>query len=88
MHLKPNALGLAGAFVTAVGYVLCSAAYALWPAATMKFSSLTSHNFDFTPIAGSGLTWGSFFAGLVAWVVLTYLALALLAWFYNQMHKA
>lgn len=87
MHLKPNGLGLASAVLTAIGYGLCSLMYALWPAQSLKFMNYTSHNFDFSLIAGSGLTWPSFFAGLVVWVVLAYIMGALFAWFYNQFAK-
>ncbi len=87
MHLKPHGLGLAAAVLTALGYGLCSLLYALWPEQSLKFMNFTSHNFDFSLIAGDGLTWASFFAGLVIWVIFAYVFGALFAWFYNKFAK-
>ncbi len=85
MHLKPHSLGLAGALLTAIGYSLCSLLYSLWPVESLNFMNYTSHNFDFSLIAGTGLTWSSYFAGLVVWVVLSYLFLLVFGWFYNRL---
>ncbi|MBI4994837.1 hypothetical protein HZC21_04325 [Candidatus Peregrinibacteria bacterium] len=87
MHFKPHGFGLASAVLTAIGYGLCSLLYALWPKQSLEFMNYTSHNFDFSLIAGEGLTWPSFFAGLVVWVVVAYILGALFAWFYNQFAK-
>lgn len=87
MHFKPHGFGLAAGVLTAIGYGLCSLLYALWPAQSLEFMNFTSHNFNFSVIAGDGLTWASFFAGLVVWVVMSYIAGALFAWLYNQFAK-
>lgn len=86
-HLKPNAFGLAGAIVTGISYVLCSALYALGPAEALTYSSYLFHNLNFTSLGGNPMTWGSFFAGLVVWVVLAYVGTAVFAWVYNQLSK-
>lgn len=86
-HLKTNALGLAFAVVGGIGYVVCSALYALWPAESLTYSSYLSHNLNFAPLAGNPMTWGSFFAGLIVWFILSYVGGALFAWFYNQFAK-
>ncbi len=87
MHLKPHALGLSGGLVTAIGYVLCSAWYALDQVSAVKFFGYILHKFNLAQIAGTGLDWGSFFAGLVAWFVMTYVSLWVTAWLYNKLLK-
>lgn len=84
MHLKPHALGLAGAAVTGLGYLLDAAFHWLAPEKTMKFYSYISFNFDLSSLGLGVLTWPSFLAGLVVWMVMTYVCLYVFGWFYNQ----
>lgn len=87
MHLKPNAFGLAAGVLTAVSYSLCSAAYVLFNEQFMSFMNLISHNFDFSVLEGGGLTWESFFVGLVAWTVMSYVSGVVFGWLYNKLAK-
>lgn len=87
MHLKPNALGLASAIVSGVGYILCAAVYQYWPDFMMKIVKWSSFNFDFTSTQGAGLTWPVFVAGLLMWVVGAYVVMAVFAWLYNKLAK-
>lgn len=87
MHLKSHQFGLAGGLATAFFYTLDSLWYAFWPESAMSFWGFISHNFDFAVMEGEGLTWASFFAGLVAWSVTVYVCCAVFAWMYNKLAK-
>lgn len=87
MHLKSHAFGMASGLVTLVCYVVGAIPFVLAPQETVKFLNYTNFNIDLTPIMGAGLTWGSFFAGLVFSIVLMYVFGALFAWCYNKFAK-
>ncbi|GEM_PF-5782857 len=84
MHLKPHIFGVAGAVTTGLGYLLDAFFHYFVPAKTMKFYSFISFNFDFSAFGPGVLTWSSFIAGLLVWMVMTYVCLFVFAWFYNK----
>lgn len=87
MHIKPHALGLAGAILTGVWYAVEALIFKYAPEFSMKYWSLMSLRMDYAPIKGPGLDWTAFFAGLVGWMICAYVCLALLGWLYNRLAK-
>ena len=85
MHLKPNALGLTGAILIAVGYLVESLTYMFAPDFVRKIWSIMCYRMDFAPITATPIDWTAFGVGLVGWVVMTYVGLALFGWLYNMM---
>lgn len=76
--------GFALAATSGIVYILCAAAIALWPRATISFFNSWVHGVDLTRIAVESLSWSGFFKGLVGVLVFAYIAGALYAWVYNN----
>lgn len=88
MHLKPHPFGLAAAVVTGLGYLLDAAFHYFAPTKSLQFYSYISFNLDFLKLSGAAMTWAGFLAGLVVWVVATYVCCAVFAWLYNKLLKS
>ncbi len=76
--------GFAIAITSGVLYVVCAAAVALFPQATIKFFNSWVHGLDLTRIAVNSISWSGFFKGLVGVLIVAYIAGALYAWVYNK----
>lgn len=87
MHLKPNALGLSGAILVAVCYLVESLTYMFAPNFVHKVWSIMCYRMSFAPLATTAIDWTAFGVGLVGWVVMTYVGLAVFALLYNKMAK-
>lgn len=86
MRLDAKRLALATAMITAILWLLCSAAVSLAPAPTMMITGYMVHA-DLSTVSWS-LSWGAVLIGLVAWTISTAVAAWLLAWTYNRLHGA
>ena len=83
MKLNIPAFAGATAIITTVAFSLCSLFVAVAPEATYSASSFLLHT-DLTNLAYP-MSWGTFFGGLVIWVVGMAIASAVLAWTYNRL---
>lgn len=83
MTLDTKRLALATAIVTAILWLLCSAAVSLAPAPTMAITGYMVHA-DLSEFSWA-VSWGAVLVGLVAWTVSTAVAAWLLAWTYNRL---
>lgn len=84
MKLNAHAAGSSCAAITGLAYVVCAAAYALFPSATLAFFNYVFHGLDFRKVA-VGMTWGGAVAGLLIAVVGAYVLTWLWATWYNRM---
>ena len=82
MRMNPRAFGLAAGFVAGLLFVLCAGAVAIAPEWTTGVASSLIH-MDLSGMA-RGITWGSFFWGLLTWTIGTGLVFAAVAGFYNR----
>lgn len=83
MMLDAKRLALAAAIVTAILWLLCSAAVSLAPAPTMAITGYMVHA-DLGEFSWS-LSWGAVVVGLIAWTISTSVAAWLLAWTYERL---
>jgi hypothetical protein len=86
MKLKTRAMALAIGIGAAGSWTLCSLILALAPGPTMSLTGSMFHLGGINVVWG--ITWGSFFLGLVSWTVLSGLFAALSAWLYNRLIEA
>lgn len=84
MKLNAHAAGSSCAAITGLVYVVCAAAYALIPDATLAFFNLLFHGLDIRKVA-IGMTWGGVVGGLLITVIGAYILTWLWATWYNRM---
>ena len=82
MRLDSRAFGLASGTVAGLLFTLCASAIAIAPDWTTSVASALIH-MDLRGMA-RGITWGSFFWGLLAWTIGTGLVFAAVGGFYNR----
>lgn len=84
MKLNARAAGLSCAAITGLAYLVCAAAYALIPDATLAFFNLLFHGLDIRKVA-TAMTWGGVIGGLLIAVVGAYVLTWFWATWYNRM---
>jgi len=84
MQLDKNKFALAATAVMGAWYVICAALVATIPQVALKLFSWLVHLVNLEPAV---LTWGSFFAGLVEILILSYLTALVFAWLHNRFLK-
>lgn len=83
MKLSAKALGLSGAIVASLFWIICSLLVVLSPGSMMKMTGQMVH-LDVTDMSWS-LDWPGFFMGLITWSLLSGLCGWLIAFFYNRL---
>ncbi len=85
MKLDTRAFAMATAVITAVLFVACAFFVALAPKETTAVAGYLIHA-DLSGFSRS-LTWGSFFGGLMAWILGTAIVAGAAAWVYNRLAR-
>ena len=86
MRLDVRAFALASGAVMAVAFALCAGAIAYSPQGFMAVAGYLTH-IDLTPLART-ISWGSFFAGLLAWTAFATAWAGATAWLYNRVQPS
>ncbi|MBI4434588.1 hypothetical protein HY635_02115 [Candidatus Uhrbacteria bacterium] len=82
--LDASAAGKSCAVVSGVVYVICAAAYAIIPDATLAFFNLLFHGLDIRKVA-IAMTWGGVIGGFIITVIGAYVLTGAWAALYNRM---
>jgi YHS domain-containing protein len=86
-NLQPLRTGFALAMTGAVLYVVCAAAFAAWPEATVSFFNAWVHGVDLSVLkpGAKPFGWGTFLYGLVGIAIVAFLTGVVYAVAYNQL---
>lgn len=84
MKLDVRAAAVAAGSIAAVAYALCTAFCVLAPESTVVYLTAVFLHIDVTGLYRQ-VTWGSFIASLLGWVLGTAVMVGVTAWLYNRL---